>query len=67
MAQHVVGARAGTVHFTAGAVTVDGQPASATEVRLPFLNVGQVLQTGEGRVELLLGPGVFLRLTEHGA
>jgi hypothetical protein len=32
-----------------------------------MLKAGQVLRTGNGRAEVLLGPGVFLRLGEHGA
>jgi len=32
-----------------------------------MLQQGQVLRTGNGRAEVLLGPGVFLRLGEHGA
>lgn len=66
LAQQVVGARAGTVHFTMGSVSVDGLPVQATEVRFPLLRDGQVVQTGRGRLELLLAPEVFLRLSQQG-
>lgn len=67
VAQHVVGARAGTVHFTVGDVSVDGLPVAATALKFPVLSDGQLLRTGVGRVEVLLAPGVFLRLDQHGA
>ncbi len=64
-AQHVVGARAGTVHFTTGIVTVDGQPVDPTPLHFPLLKEGQTVRTGKGRVEILLSPAVFLRLGEE--
>ena len=67
MAQQVVGARAGTISFTTGAVFVDGQPARATPVKFPSLNEGQVLGTDRGRAEVLLAPEVFLRLGSQSA
>lgn len=66
-AQYVVSARAGTIHYVRGRVSVDGQPLQKTPLRFPMLKEGQVLRTGNGRAEVLLGPGVFLRLGEHGA
>ena len=66
-AQYVVSARAGTINFTRGDVTVDGQRVQRNSLRFPSLNDGQVLRTSNGRAEILLGPGVFLRLGEQGA
>jgi hypothetical protein len=66
-AQHVIGARAGTVHFTAGEVSADGQPLRATPLVFPLLKNGQRVQTANGRVEILLGPAIFLRLAANGA
>jgi hypothetical protein len=66
-AQYVVSARAGTIHYIRGQVSVDGQPVRRTPLQFPMLQEGQVLRTGNGRAEVLLGPGVFLRLGEHGA
>src|SRR5580704_7583330 len=66
-AQYVVSARAGTIHYIRGQVSVDGQPVRRTPLQFPMLREGQVLRTGNGRAEVLLGPGVFLRLGENGA
>ena len=66
-AQYVVSAQAGTIHYIRGQVSVDGQPVPRTPLKFPMLQQGQVLRTGNGRAEVLLGPGVFLRLGEHGA
>lgn len=66
-AQYVVSTRAGTIHYIRGQVSVDGQPLNMTPLKFPQLKEGQVLRTGAGRAEVLLGPGVFLRLGEHGA
>jgi hypothetical protein len=60
--QYVVGARAGTIQFTAGEVFANGRPVRATPKHFPFLEEGQALWTRQGRVEILLGQGVFLRL-----
>jgi hypothetical protein len=65
--QYVVSARAGTIHYIRGQVSVDGQPVRKTPGKFPMLDQGQVLRTGNGRAEILLGPGVFLRLGENGA
>ena len=67
LAQHVVGARAGAIHFATGEVFVDGKPAQATPVNFPLLKNGQLLETGRGRAEVLMSEGVFLRLGERGA
>lgn len=68
VAQHVVGARAGTVHLTVGDVRADGQPVRAARADFPLLKDGQVLATGvDARAEVLLAPGVFLRLFERGS
>jgi hypothetical protein len=66
-AQYVVSAHAGTVHFTGGQVSIDGEPVTRKPLHFPELKVGQVLRTDNGRAEVLLGPGVFLRLWDHGA
>lgn len=66
-AQYVVGARAGTVQFVTGAVTIDGVPVDAVRVHFPALKDGKVLGTGRGRVEMLLAPEVFLRLGTRSA
>jgi hypothetical protein len=65
-AQHVVSTRAGTINYIRGQVSVDGQSLKLTPLKFLSLKEGQVLRTSAGRAEVLLGPGVVLRLGEHG-
>jgi len=65
--QYVVSTHAGTIHFTTGDVSVDGAPVTTDSLRFIDLAVGQVLRTAKGRAEILVGPGVFLRLDIHSA
>lgn len=64
-AQKVMSAQSGTIHHTEGRVLVDEQKVQAKTYG-PFsqLKEGQVLTTEDGKAELLLNPGVFLRLGE---
>jgi len=48
-------------------VYVDGQRLQKAPLSFPVLNDQQVLRTGRGRVEVLLAPGVFLRLGQQSA
>lgn len=52
----------GTVNYVEGAVSVDGQHMSTSDVGSKVLQPGQVLSTSNGRAEILLTPGVFLRV-----
>jgi len=71
-AQAVISAKAGVVHYVEGDVTI-GTGAEMTPVepktggRYTEMKDGQDLATAEGRVEVLLNPGVFLRLGENSA
>jgi hypothetical protein len=60
-------ARPGTVNYIEGQVTLDGQSVGATAMGSTEVQPGQTLQTGQGKVEMLLTPGVFLRLSDQGA
>lgn len=64
-AQNVISAKAGLVHYTEGEVRIEGRAAEARLTEFPDVKEGQTLETGEGRVEILLTPGVFLRLGEN--
>ena len=55
-------ARPGTVNYVEGAAYLDGQPLNAKDVGSIGLDAGQELRTGTGKAEVLLTPGVFLRL-----
>jgi hypothetical protein len=56
-------AQPGTVNYTEGQVSINGQAvhgARNTEVQ-----PGEILQTQDGKAEMLLTPGVFMRLNNH--
>lgn len=55
----------GALNYVEGQVTVAGQPVTSRSVGSVQLEPNQVLQTGQGRAELLLTPGVFLRLGDN--
>jgi hypothetical protein len=56
----------GALNYVEGQVNVAGQPVTPQSVGLVQLEPNQVLQTGRGgRAELLLTPGVFLRLGDN--
>lgn len=57
----------GTVNYVEGAVALDGQPLSTSAVGSKVLQSGQVLSTRHGRAEILLTPGVFLRIGHNSA
>jgi hypothetical protein len=66
-AQYVVSARAGTVNFTNGQVSIDAKPVERKSNKITTLKDGQLLHTDNGRAEVLLGPGIFVRLGPHAA
>jgi FecR protein len=66
-AQKVVSARAGLLTYLQGSVSIDGKPVVLATARFPQMRDGETLSTGpdRDRVELLLAPGVVLRLAEN--
>ncbi len=64
-AQEIVSAQSGVVHYLEGAVLIDDAPVEHKPAVYPLLKEGSVLATQKGRVELMLTPGVFLRLDEN--
>lgn len=66
-AQYVVSAQAGSINLTTGQVFVDDRPVERKATKFSTLKDGQLLRTNNGRAEILLGPGVFLRLGPHSA
>lgn len=58
---------AGAISAVDGRVTLDGKPVAADIQHAPRVAAGDVLGTEKGRAELLLNPGVFLRLAENSA
>lgn len=55
----------GVVHFFEGAVSVDGQPLEQRFGRFYDIKPGSEMRTDNGRAEVLLTPGVFLRVDEN--
>jgi hypothetical protein len=55
----------GAVNYVEGQVALDGQNLSPASIGSALLETNQILTTGQGRVELLLTPGVFLRAGDN--
>jgi len=60
-------ARPGTVNYVEGQAALGGQALNANAVGQVELQAGQVLTTQNGKVEVLLTPGVFLRVDSNSA
>jgi len=63
-AQSVISARSGTLHYFEGDVSVDGTALVPKVSKFPEIKERSVLRTAKGRAEILLTPGVFLRVGE---
>ena len=61
-AQPVISARAGLIQLTDGSVFLDNQRLEPRAARFPQMEDGSELRTENGRAEILLTPGVFLRM-----
>src|ERR1700739_2817219 len=57
-------ARPGTINVIEGSAPVAGQPVSQKSVGTLALDPGQVLSTEQGHAEVLLTPGIYLRLDD---
>ncbi len=64
-AQSVVSTHSGVVHFFEGPVSIDGQKLEQKFGRFDELKPGSELRTDRGRAELLLTPGVLLRVDQN--
>jgi len=58
-------ARPGTLNYIEGQASIDGRQISHKSVGTAELEAGQYLATADGKVEILLTPGVFLRLDNN--
>ena len=63
----VISARSGLIHYVEGDVSLGGQPVETSFGVFPEVKENQQLKTGAGRAEVLLTPGVFLRVGENSA
>jgi hypothetical protein len=65
LAQNLVSAKAGVIHLVEGDVYLDGKPVQLKVSEFPNIKEGSLLRSGEGRAEVLLAPGGFLRMAEQ--
>src|SRR5262249_8521231 len=63
--QSVISAHSGVIHYVEGRVTADGSAVEPKVAEFPDVKPGQSLAAEDGRAEVLLTPGVFLRLAEN--
>ncbi|MEJ7606857.1 MAG: FecR domain-containing protein [Bryobacteraceae bacterium] len=64
-AQTVISAKAGLIHYAEGDVVLGEKNVAPKFGEYPEMKEMQTLRTGLGRAEVLLTPGVFLRLAEN--
>jgi len=65
VAQSVISAKSGLIHYVEGKVLVDGRQVEPKFGEFPHISPQSVFQTRAGRAEILLAPGVFLRVAEN--
>src|SRR5262245_48552798 len=65
LAQKVVSARAGLITYLQGPAFLEGRRVILATSRFPQMKDGEALSTTRGRAELLLAPGVALRLADN--
>jgi hypothetical protein len=65
--QLVISAHSGVVQYVEGRAYLDGTPVELKFGHFPDIKQNQEFRTEEGRAEILLTPGVFLRLGENSA
>ena len=66
-AQSIVSTHSGVVYFWEGSVLIEDQPLEQKFGKFPDIGEGHELRTEHGRAEVLLTPGVFLRMNERSA
>ena len=57
----------GALNYIEGSATIGGEPLAQQSVGSAVVNPGEVIATTDGRAEVLLTPGVFLRLGHNSA
>jgi hypothetical protein len=67
MAQSVISAKSGLIHYVEGQVLLDGKQVEVKIATFPEMRDNSELQTKDGRAEILLTPGAFLRVGENSA
>jgi len=62
---YTVSAKPGALNYIQGAVSLNGDPVWRANLKSTFMNASDVLSVEDGKAEVLLTPGVFLRLGDH--
>jgi len=62
--QYVISAHSGTIQYVEGTAYLNNEKVEPRSGQFPEIRETQVFRTEEGRAEVLLTPGVFLRLDE---
>jgi hypothetical protein len=62
--QVLISSKSGMIHHVDGKALLDGKPFHVDKTRSTTIPEGKVLETTQGRAEVLLSPGTFLRLAD---
>ena len=63
--QQIISAQSGMVQYVEGTVYANGQRVERKFGQFPSVRQGEELRTEDGRAEVLLTPGAFLRVSDH--
>jgi hypothetical protein len=66
-AQSVISAHSGVVHYVEGNASIEDKTVELKFGHFPEIKANETFRTDEGRAEVLLTPGSFLRLAENSA
>src|ERR1700738_3791952 len=66
-AQYVISSHSGVLQYVEGRAYLAAKPVEPKFAQFPDIKQNQEFRTEEGRAEILLTPGVFLRLGENSA
>src|SRR5712672_2989788 len=64
-AQYMISAHSGVVHYVEGKAYIKDALVEPKFDKFPEIRENQELRTEDGRAEILLTPGVFLRMNEN--
>src|SRR5947208_814616 len=62
---YTISAKPGSVNYIEGNAFLNGNPISEKDLKSTFLNTNDTLSTDLGKAEVLLTPGVFLRVGDN--
>ena len=62
---YTISAKPGVVNYIEGNAFLNGRPIETQNLKTTFLNANDTISTDIGKAEVLLSPGVFLRIGEN--